>query len=745
MKELLLIIVFISTLVLLFSRSVYAQGLAGYWSFDDCTATDSSGNNNNGVITGATCVDGKINKALNFNGNSYLEAPNSPTLNISSQVTIIAWINVSSISSYNRIIAKSHTSNVNPYTMYGLMFDNANHIRLEITTSGTQNAVNGITIIPNNIWTFVAGTYDGSSMKVYVNGNLDNSSSHTGGIDTNIMPLSIGRSGFGLDYFIGTIDEVRIYNRSLSDNEIKSIFSEGNNNLICGRLINKTGSSVHATISADSLSNTTDSYGNYFLYVTPGVYDLKYEILDFIISNFYIKLPSLNINSNLMDPINSVSQYPSQNNLFNISFSFDNTKSKIVNTYSSYKPNRVIIDGTTTTEVFSLSQLRNYTWLYNSTENRLYINSTYVQPFQPRCSDGTQYGKCNNSYKPKYCKNGVLIDNCSYCGCNSGYNCLTNGSCNATVNTGPIIPPPNDYCYHAAFVSLNDGNLPLTVPDVTTAINYFVNVTGKGILLYNDQAALCIGEDFYMCDPTSGPYDLGPLIDSGLIKALMIDIFPADRNTIETDSTTVQNIANGQWDSYITTIANQAKAFARPLFFRIGSEMNIAQGPASYEGAYSFGINASAYVAAYKRIVDIFRSQGASNVYFVWNPLYISLGPNPTDAYYPGDSYVDWVGIDMYQDYPGMDPNAQMLPLYNLYSSRKPIMILEWGINQGWNTNDAESEPYVTDFFNAIETKSAIKMIIYQYDIPWHSFDSTSRPSTTATYINRITNPRYIF
>jgi hypothetical protein len=312
-----------------------------------------------------------------------------------------------------------------------------------------------------------------------------------------------------------------------------------------------------------------------------------------------------------------------------------------------------------------------------------------------------------------------------------------------TIIANPLLPP-DGYCLHGAFVSLNGFDLPLTVPDVTTAINYFVNLTGKKISVYNDQAALCWNEEFYMLMPSSGIYNLGPLIDNGLIKALMIDIFPANRSNMDTDSMTVQNIANGKSDSFITIIANQAKAFARPLFLRIGSEMNIAQGSASYQGAYAFGINASAYVSAYRRIVDIFRTQGATNVIFVWNPNWNSLGPNPTDSYYPGDSYVDWVGIDMYQEYPGINPNSQMLQLYNLYSGRKPIMFVEWGINQGWTTTDAQSKPYVTDFFNAIETKLAIKMIIYEYDIPWHSFDYATRPLTTSAYVNRIANSRYI-
>jgi hypothetical protein len=199
--------------------------LVAYWKLDEglgSTAKDSSPNKNDATLYNSPVwTTGRSGKALQFNGANYIEAPDSSSLDLNSQVTITAWINPSSVSAYNRIVAKSYTSNIAPWTMYGLLFDNANHLRLEIATSGTQNAVNGVTTIPLNQWTFVAETYDGSTMKVYVNGVLDNSTTHTGTIDTNNIPLSIGRSGFGLDYFKGTIDEVKIWNRALSADEIK--------------------------------------------------------------------------------------------------------------------------------------------------------------------------------------------------------------------------------------------------------------------------------------------------------------------------------------------------------------------------------------------------------------------------------------------------------------------------------------------------------------------------------------------
>jgi len=106
------------------------SGPIAYWKLDEGTGTtsaDSSLNKNNAILfNGPAWVTGKFGKAIQFDGtNDYLEAPDSSSLDLSSKITLSAWINPSVATSYSRMIAKSHTSNATPYTMYGLMFDNA--------------------------------------------------------------------------------------------------------------------------------------------------------------------------------------------------------------------------------------------------------------------------------------------------------------------------------------------------------------------------------------------------------------------------------------------------------------------------------------------------------------------------------------------------------------------------------------------------------------------------------------------
>ena len=183
---------------------------------------------NNGELKGNAAIvsGGVIGKALKLDGDGdYFEVADSASLDINKAITLSAWINPSKIEGWKRIVAKSHSSNEAPYTMYGLMFDNNKHLRMEIASKGVQKKVNGVTEIPLNSWTHVAGVYDGGVMTIYVNGYLDNYIYNPSGvIDTNNIPLSIGSSNYGSDYFSGMIDEIRIYNKAFGASDIRQIY-----------------------------------------------------------------------------------------------------------------------------------------------------------------------------------------------------------------------------------------------------------------------------------------------------------------------------------------------------------------------------------------------------------------------------------------------------------------------------------------------------------------------------------------
>jgi hypothetical protein len=180
------------------------------------TALDDSTSNHNDVTyqsgTPAYQQTGKIGYGVSFNGiDGAVEAPDSTSLDITNQVTVSAWINPTAIGQWNRFVAKSHTGNVLPWTMYGLLFDDANHLRGEIASGGVQNGANGSTPVPTGAWTYATFVYDHTNLRLYFNGVADGTPvGLTSNIDTNAMPLSIARSGYASDNFNGLIDEVRI-------------------------------------------------------------------------------------------------------------------------------------------------------------------------------------------------------------------------------------------------------------------------------------------------------------------------------------------------------------------------------------------------------------------------------------------------------------------------------------------------------------------------------------------------------
>jgi hypothetical protein len=145
-------------------------------------------------------------------------------------------------------------------------------------------------------------------------------------------------------------------------------------------------------------------------------------------------------------------------------------------------------------------------------------------------------------------------------------------------------------------------------------------------------------------------------------------------------------VINGLEDGLIRERAAAVRAFGRPVFLRWGAEMNGDW--YAWSGAAS-GNDPAKYVAAYRHIHDLFTAAGATNARWVWAPNADSH-PGGTSVkswnnwrnYYPGDAYVDWVGIDGYNwgtvdDNVWQSPDSIFGPIYRDYAGRKPIMLAE--------------------------------------------------------------------
>jgi len=164
-----------------------------------------------------TYTTGKNGLAFNFSSGSYVEAPDAANLDINNHITIAAWIKANSLG--GRIVDKITAGGNDGY----MLDTNGGKIRLIAcgSVSSTSN-------VPLNSWVHVAGVYDGSKGYVYINGVLSGSANISGSIPTNNMSLIIGSAHNEDIFFDGLIDDVLIYNRSLTASEIQSLAS-GNN------------------------------------------------------------------------------------------------------------------------------------------------------------------------------------------------------------------------------------------------------------------------------------------------------------------------------------------------------------------------------------------------------------------------------------------------------------------------------------------------------------------------------------
>ena len=205
------------------------EGLIAYYPFNG-NANDYSGNGNNGTVYGAQLTsdkNGKHNAAYTFDGvNDFIKVPTSTSLeNFDKEITINAWINInkwfnSGSVGYFPILEKSDESSIG-----GLM-------NLHINTStGIQSIYRGNIAynnykIPLNQWVYVSFVCKNNTAYFYIDGNLIGKKQMNGNYSyKKNSPLIIGKDIPGLvEYANGKIDEIRIYNRALSDSEIKFLY-----------------------------------------------------------------------------------------------------------------------------------------------------------------------------------------------------------------------------------------------------------------------------------------------------------------------------------------------------------------------------------------------------------------------------------------------------------------------------------------------------------------------------------------
>jgi len=235
------------------------NGLVGFWEFEEgsgLTTADSSGNGNTGTLANELMWTGF--GELNFDGvDDYVDCGNDPSLNLTSNLTIAAWINPISFGQggYGRIVDKGSSS-----TGFSFFLNEANNGLGYVIYGGTL-VWSDASVIALNQHQYVAVVYNGfsSTITFYVDGLPVGSSNYqTNPIDSSNDPLFIGIRGYDLNRaFDGLIDDVRVYNRALSSTEIQQLYSDrpsANNP--------PTAGNDSATVDEDSVANVINVLAN---------------------------------------------------------------------------------------------------------------------------------------------------------------------------------------------------------------------------------------------------------------------------------------------------------------------------------------------------------------------------------------------------------------------------------------------------------------------------------------------------
>ena len=203
-------------------------GLVAAFGFNESsgsTAQDSSGNSLAGTITNATrTASGKFGGALTFNGtNSWVTVNSSSLLNLTTGMTLEAWVYPTALgSAWRNILIKERTAGevYNLYANTDMSIPSVYVIRAAATN--TPLDARGTQQLPLNTWTHLAATYDNSTLRLYVNGVQVGTRAAAGPLITSTGVLRIGGNSVWGEFFAGRIDEVRIYNRPLSQVEIQA-------------------------------------------------------------------------------------------------------------------------------------------------------------------------------------------------------------------------------------------------------------------------------------------------------------------------------------------------------------------------------------------------------------------------------------------------------------------------------------------------------------------------------------------
>ncbi|GDX48754.1 hypothetical protein LBMAG25_15720 [Bacteroidota bacterium] len=213
---------------------VPTNGLVGWWPFNG-NANDESGNGNNGTVNGAALTTdrfGNANAAYDFDGvNDFVQVAHSSSLTFQSDVTFSFWLyqfdyslNTSGLPE-RQPIGKQRNTNTT-----GIGFETVDALgsccgpQFYITPNPQYEDASPMLL---QTWVHLVGTYDGSTLNLFLNGTLLGSATGTANLSTIVADLFFGKEGALGRAYKGHIDDIGIWNRALTQQEITNLYNAG--------------------------------------------------------------------------------------------------------------------------------------------------------------------------------------------------------------------------------------------------------------------------------------------------------------------------------------------------------------------------------------------------------------------------------------------------------------------------------------------------------------------------------------
>ncbi len=220
------------------SGNVNMSGNMLLFHFNEGSGTlwDSSGRSNNGTNLGAAYgLSGKFNTALNFNGvSSRVAVPYNNTLDLTASGTAEAWIYLDNYKNFGGIIHKGSKADLSDESYSLQLWDNGRVALKLVDGGGGGHTLQSNASLNNNQWYHVAGVWDGTGMKIYIDGQLDNSNGSAITARVTNSELNVGAQlGENVNPtvknypFAGRIDEAAVFNRAISGTEVNDHYRRG--------------------------------------------------------------------------------------------------------------------------------------------------------------------------------------------------------------------------------------------------------------------------------------------------------------------------------------------------------------------------------------------------------------------------------------------------------------------------------------------------------------------------------------